>query len=191
MDIFDLLRTEVIVHDDEISEHVAFKVKEIQGNNQTFGRDQMTMENHVKSGSILEIGLAKLIDGVVNPNLFDSSDPESFAWDVEKGGVRFEVKSSPKADSWFNFNLHGVENSSNETLTRVNLTTFLKYSSYSNFIIAGYYTESGSGYVVKFKWLMKSLTFQNYVKKSRASGKGTTNYYDIVSSKRNLDCFEL
>ena len=113
-------------------EHINFKVNEITENGQTHGRDYETMVRHVKSGTILEMACAKALEGEMNPNVFNKEIPQTFAWDVEAQGLMFEVKSSPKGDTWFNFNLHEVQNPSETQLTRVNLSTYLKYINYTD-----------------------------------------------------------
>ena len=188
----DKLKEPVIVYDYEISEQINSMVQEIKENNQTHGRNEPTLINHVKSGVILEKGLAKLIGGTINRQAHNFRDPETFAWDVEADGIRFEVKSSPKGDTWFNFNLRSEETASCELLSRVNLSTFLNNLNTVNFLIAGFYEPYGEdGHFVKFKWLMGSRTFPNYIKKSSARNRGTTNYYHIKQGKQNGHCVEL
>lgn len=188
-DVVEILRNEIELDAGVADDHTEFKVNEITENGQTKGRNHQTMINHTKTGTILEMALVKALDGKMNTNVFDKTDPETYAWDVEAYGLRFEVKSSPKNDKkWFNFNLDGYENYSETKMTRANLTTFLKHPEYSDFVVAGYYTDLGDKYLVKFKWLMVSEVFEEFVKRSNPNSVGTTHYFHTVEAERAKRC---
>jgi hypothetical protein len=190
-EILEGLSSPIFVNEDEVAEHIAYKVQEIKENGQEHGRDDETLTKHVRNGTILEYALANKLGGFINPSKFDHTDPNTFAWDVDVNGVRFEIKSSPSFDTWFNFNLKNQQNFSDYQLVRADLSTFLKYTDYVDYLVAGFYSEVENGYEVTFKWIMNAKNFQDYVRNSRPQKSGTTNYYDTRKALMTGDCYRL
>ena len=191
INIIDRLQGSIFVTAEDIASQVNQMISEIKENGQTHGRSDAVLGQHVKSGCILEVGIAKMLGGTKNRLVHDSRNPETFAWDVEADGLRFEIKPTRENDTWFNFNIRGAVNSSNEQLTRADLTTYMKYTQYTDFLIAAHYREKMGGWEVQPKWLFDSGNFDKFTRKSNPSSKGTTHYYHIKNGVQNSGCVVL
>jgi len=112
---------------------------------------------------------------------------------VSIGETTFEIKPSPKVDTWFNFNIKGAMNASDNQLSRADLSTYMKYKDWVDWVVVGYYdtVEKGKEWVVKFKWIIDSETFDIYTKTSRAQSSGTTHYYDVKTATKRGVCVDL
>jgi len=189
--IIESLKTPQFVTKDEISSQVIQMVNEIKANGQTFGRSDAILTQHVISGCILEVGVAKAVNGIVNRKIHDPNNPNTFAWDVEVENIKIEVKPSPKEDKWFNFNIRGAPNQSDAKLSRADLTSFIKYKHYTDFLVAGYYEKSNEGWMTCMKWLIDSREFEKFVFHSNGKSVGTTHYYHIKNAISNNFCIDL
>lgn len=189
--IIEKLRVPQFVTKKDIESQVIQMVNEIKENGQTFGRSDSVLTQHVISGCILEVGIAKAIDGKVNRKVHDSRNPNTFAWDVEVEDVKLEVKPSPKGDTWFNFNIRGASNQSDTKLSRADLTSYIKYKQYTDFLVAAYHEKTDGGWMVHPKWLIDSDQFDKFVGKSKGQQSGTTHFYHIRNAIANNFCIPL
>lgn len=185
------LKVPQFVTEEEISSQVNQMVLEIKENKQTHGRSDAVLTQHVISGCILEVGIAKAVGGKVNRMVHDSRNPQTFAWDVEVRDLNLEIKPSAKGHTWFNFNIKGAHNQSDTQLSSADLTTYLKYTQYTDFLIAAYYEKVAGGWMVYAKWLMNSDRFDTFVHPSRGQSAGTTHFYHVKNAISKGACIDL
>ena len=181
MNFKEMLQQPTIVYRDEIISQTKQMVNEIIENDQQNGRSVEHMTKNVISGVILETAFAKATGGIINRRKFNSKEPRTFAYDVSIDDINFEIKPSSKFDEWFNFNLKGYENFSEETLVRAELTTFLNYRKWVDWVVVGFYEtiKENESWEVNWKWVCDAETFDLYIRRSNPNrrGPGTTHFY--------------
>ena len=173
-------------------ELVKLKTQEIINNDQAHGRSEDTLRAHVRSGAILELTTAGLLNGKMNSAEFDYKNPMSYMFDIEVDGELIEIKSTPYNDTWFNFNIKGEENPSEKQLSRNDLTTFLKHSHKLNYIIVGSVDFEDDRCLVRYKMVADAKNFSKHVKASGAIGTaGTPNYFHHKQAINARDCVSI
>ena len=190
-DLIRDLKVPQFVTKEEIASQVIQMVHEIKENKQSHGRSDAILTQHVISGCILEVGIAKAVGGEVNRRVHDSRNPHTFAWDVEVDNMKLEVKPSGKGHTWFNFNIKGAHNQSDTKLSSADLTTYIKYKHHTDFLVAAYYEKVEGGWMVTAKWLIDSDQFDKFVNHSNGRSAGTTHYYHVRNAISNGFCVDL
>jgi len=173
------------INSETLTEAVVKNVHDIKKNGQAHGRSDITLINQSTRGLALEMQASWLLGGGLNPNEFNFKDPETFAWDFEAEGTRFEVKNAGMIDKWFNFNLKEYKTSDNKTFPV--LDTFLNNISRVDYILVGATIQDGDFYGVTYKWIIDASTFMKHMKVSRTNG-GSTHYYHIPDAIACGDC---
>jgi hypothetical protein len=193
MDLVKKLKGEHFVEDRELVSQVAQMFNEIKENGQENGRDDKVILSHITSGVAIETVAAKLLDAEINRQVHDSRNPETFAYDLKKGDITFEVKPSNREDVWYNFNLREDTHKISKLLYRGDLTTFLKYKDYVDYLIVGYAERKMGGYLVGFKWIIEASSFEIWMKRSGNYSKGvqTTHFYHVKNAERAGVCFSI
>ncbi len=171
-----LSETMIIPNDDILKTFFKEKVDEIVHNQQTHGRSMGQLYNNVK-GHVLEFAWAQLIDGEINTQEFDYTNPETYMYDVSKNGKLYEIKNTLPDSTWFNFNVRGECHSHKSLYNSVDLKTFFNHNHKLDALITGSYEESDTEFAVKFKMIIDAKTFQNYTQESQGINRGTTHYY--------------
>ena len=159
---------------------IQFKVDEIIQNGQTHGRSRERLTSHVTTGYVLEEGVKSFFpQAVSNPKQFDHTDRDSYAWDVEIDGSKFEIKHSRKS-TWVNFNLKEDDYANDHLYTAPNLQTAFNNRDILDYVMIGEVEDCGDHWDVEFYFVCEFDEFVGNAKASRrtSSGYGTTHYFN-------------
>ena len=108
-----------------------------------------------------------------NPKQFDKTDPDSYAWDVTREGLTFEVKRCriDKSRKWFSF-------------YETQVKTFRKYRHLVNGVIVGDYKIVGDMVYVTWMLAAPAKNFFDHVYNSKHNeGEMYYNHHQVKESR--------
>ena len=184
-----LLKSPVFVSREEINVIAIPQAESIHSKHATRnGRDLEMILRDTIPGTAMELAAAKALNGKLNDAQFNPGVPMSYIYDVEaEDQALFEIKTSPQEDKWLNFNIKGFGRPKGK---RADYSVFTKYNENLDYLLTGYYDIVPEGFIVKFKFLIDSVSFKNYMAESKSGGM-TTHYYNVPQASRDGVCIKL
>jgi hypothetical protein len=162
----------------EIEELIDFKTQEIISNRQTHGRTVDEITANVRRGVEAEFHVAETLGLEFNSHQkFDSSDPDTFAYDlIGPDGKTYEVKSLSGNNSnqgWLNVNQRTSKISGTHYGKYPDVQTSIKYNQYIDFII---FVENAED--INIKYMFKMADFVRNLRPSRFNNpKNNSTHY--------------
>lgn len=171
-----------ILINDDIEELIEFKVQEIKRNNQTHGRNDNSLRNHVSRGLCSELAAADIFECDLNSvQTFDYTNPHTFAYDLisKKNGKHIEVKTLHENNSgmgWLNVNMNGDKKQGVDYGVYPDVQTAVKNSQYIDYII---FVENVNN-VVTVKYIFDMNDFKSNLRMSKRTlpKSNSTHYLD-------------
>lgn len=120
----------------------------------------------------IEFALIKVLGGHRNPKEFNYKDPDSYIWDVEVDGKKFEVKRHKTGAKYF-------------TYGKKTIKTYFKHCLSIDYLVTAYMDTSADNYLIDFAMIANSKTFEVYF---QPSNYNTNWYYDHNTARRFDEC---
>lgn len=120
----------------------------------------------------IEFAVIKVLKGKRNPKKFNHRDPDSYIWDTEAYGLKFETKRHKTGAKYF-------------TYSKKSINTYFKHCLSIDYLITAYMESSSENYLVEFAMIANSKTFETYFQPSKYNNNW---YYDHNNGYRFNQC---